>query len=314
MNLSVIIPVFNSANVLEKNLPKVLEAVKDYHDGKIEIILTDDNSSDNSTKVIGDFIKKYKSDAIDIKLLMSDENQGFSSNVNRGAQAAKGESLILLNADVIPSKNFLDPLLSHFMDESLFAVGCMDESVENGKIVLRGRGLGRWKKGFLVHSKGSIDKTNTLWVSGGSSAFRRSIWEELGGLDGLYNPFYWEDIDLSYRALKSGYKLAFDKNSVVRHEHEKGVIKREFSSNEIKKIAYRNQFIFVWKNADLTNLLIHIFFLPYHLITSIASKDYLLSVGFLNALIRLPKIIKSRSKSSKRFVLSDKKIIADFTS
>ena len=48
----------------------------------------------------------------------------------------------------MPEKDFLKPLMEHFNDESVFAVGCMDKSIENGKTVLRGRGIGKWKKGF----------------------------------------------------------------------------------------------------------------------------------------------------------------------
>ena len=114
---------------------------------------------------------------------------------------------ILFNTDVYPDKDFLTPLLSHFKDEKVFAVGCMDKSIEGKDVVLRGRGIGVWKRGFLVHEKGEIEKSDTLWVSGGSGAFRKSIWDKLGGLNELYNPFYWEDIDLSYRAQNQDTKL-----------------------------------------------------------------------------------------------------------
>ena len=71
---------------------------------------------------------------------------------------------------------------------------------------------------MLVHSRGEVNKTNTLWVNGGSGAFRKSIWEDLGGFDELYNPFYWEDIDLSYRAKKAGYKIIYVPTAKVYHK------------------------------------------------------------------------------------------------
>ncbi len=308
MNISIVIPNYNGESILKKNLPKVLESVKEYKLGFVEIIITDDCSSDNSKTIISNFIDSNKKKGVGIKFLTSDKNKGFSSNVNKGVKEAKGDIVILLNTDVAPSKNFLTPLVKHFDDGDVFAVGCMDESVENGKIVLRGRGTGKWEKGFLVHSAGSLDKKNTLWVAGGSGAFRKEIWDRLGGLDKIYNPFYWEDIDISYRAQKSGYKTLFEKDSVVRHEHDKGAIKREYSLKDVRKIAYRNQFIFVWKNADTSLLLSHVVWLPYHLLTGLF-RDYLLIIGFLKALLIIHKVFRSRLKTQVYFKLTDRQVI-----
>lgn len=315
MNISIVIPNYNGEDLLKKNLPKVSDAVWAYKGGEIEIIAIDDCSIDNSINVL----KKLKSELeskyprIKFKIIKNEKNLGFSSTVNRGIKESKGEIIVLLNTDVSPEKDFLTPLISHFKDERLFAVGCMDKSVENGKIVLRGRGIGKWKRGFFVHSRGEVNKTNTLWVSCGSGAFRKSIWDKLGGLDTLYNPFYWEDIDLSYRALKSGYKILFEPKSVVMHEHEKGSIKKKYSQSQVKTIAYRNQFIFVWKNAsDLGLQLLHVFWLPYHFTKAFASGEWAFVLGFFQAFIRLPQVIKSKIRSQKYFTKLDREVVKEF--
>jgi len=217
---------------------------------------------------------------------------------------------LLLNSDISPHKGFLEPLVDHFTDEEVFGVGCMDESIEEGKTVLRGRGVGKWQRGFLNHSAGKLNKQNTLWLSGGSSAFRKKIWDTLGGLDILYNPFYWEDIDLSYRALKSGYKTIFEKKSVVVHEHEKGAIKTKFKSTFVRKIAYRNQFTFVWKNITDGNLLLnHVLWLPYHFLKAFLSRDWVFFSGFSLALMRFPEIMQSRTRAEKLFNKTDSEVI-----
>lgn len=315
MTISVIIPNYNGQDLLRKNLPKVFEAIDVYRDGKKEVIVTDDRSSDNSINVLQELKPKMESAYPDItfKLLENDKNLGFSSNINRGVGNAKGEILILLNTDVIPQKDFLGHLLKHFSDPNVFAVGALDRSVENNEIVMRGRGIGKWERGFLMHSRGEVNKNSTLWVNGGSGAFRRNIWEKLGGFNKLYNPFYWEDIDLSYNALKSGYKLIFEPKSVVTHEHEKGVIKLRYSNFYIKTIAYRNQFIFVWKNiTDFDLKISHIVRLPYHFLKALANKDWAFFAGFLKAFVLLPRIIVSGSKNQKLFVKKDKEIIKTF--
>lgn len=297
MKISIIIPNYNGEELLKKNLPKVLDAV-----GDAEIIVVDDASTDGSLDVLDSFKSK-------IKIIKNEKNLGFSSTVNRGVKAAEGDIVILLNTDVIPEREFLIPLLTHFNDEGIFAVGCMDKSIEDGKVVLRGRGVGRWERGFLVHSRGEVDKTNTLWVNGGSGAFRKSIWKKLGGFDELYNPFYWEDIDLSYRAIKSGFKVLFEPKSIVIHEHEKGAIKNKFSSSEVKAIAYRNQFIFVWKNTtDLNLQFLHFFWLPYHFIKVLIEGDMAFFKGFFSAFLLLPKIIISSFNSQRLFLKKDSEI------
>jgi GT2 family glycosyltransferase len=203
-------------------------------------------------------------------------------------------------------------LLSHFSDETVFAIGCLDKSLENGKIIEKGRGLGEWKRGFLVHRRGEVNKKNTLWVSGGSGAFRKLIWETSGGLNELYSPFYWEDIDLSYRALKSGYKIFFEPRSVVVHKHEEGSILGKYSSSKIKTIAYRNQFIFVWENATDWNLqFLHFLWLPYHLGKAVLRRDKEFFIGFFGALILLPKVIKSSFKAQRLFIKKDKEVIRE---
>lgn len=298
MKASIILPNFNGKKLLEKNLVKV----KERAEGE-EIIVVDNNSSDESVDYI-------KNNFPEVKLVEEIERQGFANSVNLGVDKALGDIIVLLNTDIVPEKGFLNPLKENFDDPDVFAVGCLDKSYEKDKIILRGRGLAKFKRGMLIHSRGEIDKKDTFWVSGGSGAFRKSIWEKLGGMDSLYNPFYYEDIDLSYRAVKSGYKVMFEPRSVVNHYHEEGVIKKSFSGSEIKTIAYRNQFLFVWKNiTDPKMLLEHLFWLPYHLGKAVIRLDTPMLKGFFRALLKIPAVCKRRLENKRTYVLSDKELI-----
>jgi GT2 family glycosyltransferase len=312
MSISVIIPNFNGEMLLKKNIPAVITAVKEYatHTTDIaEIIIVDDNSSDASVSIIRDVVAANK----DISIIEKQKNEGFASAVNTGVSHAKGEIVILLNTDVSPKKDFLLPLVTHFSKPEVFAVGCVDESVEGGKVVLRGRGIGHWERGFLVHEKGELEASNTLWVSGGSGAFRRDMWNKLQGMDTIYNPFYWEDIDLSYRALKAGYKIFIEQKSRVTHIHSEGVIKKTFSKQHINEIAYRNQILFVWKNiTDYSLLVDHVLWLPLHLGSAILRRDTAFLKGFLMALFNFPHIIHQRLLMRKFFLISDKGIFSSF--
>ncbi len=301
MNISVIIPNYNGEELLKKNLPKIISELKKYQRGKIEIIVVDDFSTDNSVL--------YLQTLSEVTLFQNPQNMGFAKTVNFGVSKANGEILLLLNTDVYPEAGFLDPLLANFKDEAVFAVGCMDRSIEKDGHVLRGRGVGSWKRGFLVHSRGEVNLTDTLWVSGGSGTFRRSIWDKLGGMDPLFSPFYWEDIDLSYRALKSGYKLVFEPKSTVFHEHEKGVIKKQFKKSYVQSIVYRNMFYFVWTNATDLNLIIkHFIWLPYHFLNTLLKGEYAFYLGFIKAILNIPKVLYYRYNNIKLFTKTDKEV------
>jgi len=283
MKVSIIIPNRNGAELLEKNLPSVLAAAKGE-----EVIVVDDASTDNSIELLQD---KFSS----VRVIRSGHHQGFASTVNIGVQEAAGEIVVLLNTDVLPEKGFLGPLVKHFSDPSVFAVGCLEKSLEEDKIVLRGRGEAKWEKGFYIHWRGEVDKSSTAWVAGGSGAFRKSIWVKLGGIDTMYDPFYWEDIDLSYRARKAGYRILFEPTSVVVHEHEIGAIKREYSAIRVKIIAYRNQFLFIWKNLSDPNILLgHAIWTPIRLLQAVFRGDIAMLVGYIWALFRIHLVISSR--------------------
>lgn len=296
-SVSIVLPNWNGAYLLRKHLPFVIQAVKGA-----EIIVADDASSDESVKLL-------KSEFPKVKVVENKIRHGFAGNVNSGVAAASGEITVLLNTDVRPKKDFLVPLLSHFSDSNVFAVGCLEESHEQGKILLRGRGEARWEKGFFIHIRGEVDKSDTAWVAGGSGAFRKSMWDKLGGMDTLYSPFYWEDIDLSYRALKAGWRLVFEPKSIVAHFHEEGKIKSEFTAEDVKRIVYRNQFIFIWKNlSDFKIMLAHAFWTPVRLVQAVFRGDHPMFQGYLNALVRLPQILLARYKQSRLWWVPDEAI------
>jgi GT2 family glycosyltransferase len=308
MKLSVVIPNYNGEKILEKNLPKVWDSI-DVPD--FELVIVDDASTDNSRTVIENFTKKHSNK---IKSYFNSRNLGFSSTVNKGVEISSGELVLLLNSDVVPHKGFLTPLLEDIKDENVFAVGCLDESLENNKIVERGRGIGMWEKGFIRHKAGSVDKSSTFWVSGGSGIFKKKIWNEIKGFDELYDPFYWEDIDLSYRAQKRGYAVLFEPASRVRHELESGSVKSSYSGEKIKRISYRNQFFMVWLNITDSRLLAsHILWLPYNFIFSIMKGEFGFVLGFIMALSKLPTVLKHRGQRKTTSKIQDNEIMLPFS-
>lgn len=282
--ISIIIPTWNGKDLLEKHLLFVFAArTKDV----VEIILVDDCSTDGTIE----WAREKFPDLLTIRLV---RRGYFSGAVNAGVGAATGDIVILLNNDVSPRKNFLEPLVKHFDDSAVFAVTCAEETIVNGKKVIRGRGEGAIDKGLLVHQSGSNNKPYSLWATGGSAAFDRRKWDELGGMDALFEPFYWEDIDLSYRAWKKGWSIIFEKNSLVEHIHEQ-TIGKYFSPAYIRRKGLRNQFLFAWKNfTDPSIMLMEPLWLIYHLLRTFIRLDFVAMFALFEALLKLPMCLLHR--------------------
>jgi len=306
---SIVIPNYNGRELLEKNLPAVIKACQEWAksgppagEASWEIIVVDDASTDETVAFL-------KEEFPQVKIVVHNKNQRFAAACNSGVKAAKGEIAVLLNNDVSPEPKFLRPLLKNFSDPKVFAVGCKERDFKEGKIVWSGRGLMSFKRGLMVHwrAKDQTQKT-TGWVAAGSGAYDRKKWQEIGGMDTLFRPAYEEDRDISYRALKHGWKILFEPKSVVDHHHETTNIET-FGLRKIKIASFKNQFLFVWKNiTDWQHLLSHLTWLPYHLTFTCWRSRGLLSIGFFWALIQLPEVIISRRRVKKLFIKRDSEL------
>lgn len=292
MPVSVVIPTYNGLNLLKKHLPKVFAALR-KHD---EVVIVDDSSKDDSLEWLTKnyHLKPVSSSIndtlcfrgihkdIDVKVLINQTNQRFASSCNRGVEIAKSEIIFLLNNDVSPEVDVLRYLLPHFKDKLVFAVGCKEIAAnENNKEY--GRSEAHFERGFLVHNRAEDqDGKETFWASGGSSVFRRTMWDSLKGFDTDFRPAYGEDIDLSVRARNRGWKIEFEPRAVVHHVHE-STNASVFGQRKIEVMSYKNALLLIWKNVRGKELLNHFIWLPYHLIfTTIRSRGRFLK-GFLMA-------------------------------
>lgn len=287
MKVSIVIPNWNGAERLRRNLPNVLK-VK----GVSEIIVVDDASTDGSLKVLTDEFPQ-------VKLIKREINGGFTPTVNLGVSKAEGELIFLLNSDASPEEDCLINALDHFQNKNVFSVGCNVGGVW---------AWARFKDGFFWHYMADDQGNNpheTLWSSGGSGIFRKSIWDELGGLDTLFSPFYEEDTDLGYRATKRGYINIWEPSSKVEHYKQKGVIEEYFSKKFVSKIAQQHQLLFIWKNITSRKYLVqHIFGLIKMIITH--PKYLFIALGVS---LSLPEVLRKRQVEKSYAKLTDEEIL-----
>jgi GT2 family glycosyltransferase len=292
--ISVVMPNLNGEKLLEKNLP-ILIAARNYSPNQImEIIIVDDGSWDGSVA----FLKK---NFPEVRVIKHTANRGFSAAVNTGARAAKGDLILLINTDVLPDKDFLVKVLPHFSDNKVFAVSLHERGY--------GSARGYFGEGYIQLAMGEEnDKVHpSFYVSGGSGVFRRSIWVELGGMDEkLLSPFYWEDIDICYRAAKRGYKLLWEPDGIVEHHHESTISK--FPKTYVARVRERNQLLMLWKNVTSPNL-------TRKHIAGLA-KRLVMHPGYLRIIImalgRIGIAMQKRKREAKESKVSDEAIFARY--
>lgn len=288
LSASIIIPSWNSSQQLLINLPHVFRAATKID---AEVIVVDDASQDDSIAIVKD--QKYP-----IRLYTHSVNKGFAATVNEGVSHAKGDVVILLNTDVRPEPDCFVNALRNFDDPKICAVTFNSDS---------GWARAQWDHGLFHHLRATestqASHHESIFASGGQAAFDKSKWELLGGMDTLYEPFYWEDVDLGYRAWKRGWKIVWDKESKCTHDHKQSVIRSGFTPKYVKQIAQRNQLLFHWKNIhDPSLMLNHLIHLPRYI------KNY--PEAFFAALKMLPRVLRARAITKKHSTVSDGKILA----
>lgn len=301
---SVVIPNWNGKDLLEKYLPSVVTALEGHPDN--EIIVVDNGSSDGSA----DFIRAAFPR---VKLVALAENLGFGGGSNAGFREARNDIVVLLNSDMRVAPDFLQPLLEGFADPLVFAVSCQIFFSDPAR-VREETGLTQawWQEGGL-RVRHRIDQAITdlypcFYGGGGSCAFDRAKFLELGGFDRLLEPFYLEDTDLGYMAWKRGWKVYYQPRSVVYHEH-RGTIGKRFREDQIQAVLKTNYLLFCWKNIHQWSKL------APHL--ALAWTGAILSVVFgdipgrpnpaalWRAFVRIPRAARSRSQARSLATVDD---------
>lgn len=281
--IDVIIPSFNARYLLEKNLPSIVKNTENL--GKLIII---DNGSEDDTVT---WLNENFPETI---IVRNKTNLGYNKPVSQGIAKSDSEFFILINNDVRPHEGYVAKSMPYFSDPDVFAVTFNEEGSSWPDM--------SWASGKMQFTRGT-DKSKPVlsgWASGGSAIFRRSVWNELGGLDEIYAPFYWEDIDVGYRAWKSGYKIIWEPESSVLHDHES--TSKKLDPKYISLIKQRNELLFNWLNvSDSDYKLGHLIFLAKH---TLAHPGYLRVI--FSALWRF----LTHPHLKRNFIISDKNVLS----
>jgi GT2 family glycosyltransferase len=301
---SVVIPNWNGRDLLEKYLPSVLAATS--HNSRNEVIVVDNGSTDGSAAFLRE---RFPS----VKVVALPRNLGFGGGSNRGFEAASNDVVVLLNSDMRVAPDFLQPLLDGFSDESVFAVSCqIFFSDPERKREETGLTQAWWSEGTIRIRHRVDDAVQEIFPcfygGGGSCAFDRKKFLELGGFDHLLRPFYLEDTDMGYLAWKRGWKVLYQPKSHVWHEH-RGTIGKKFSRGYIDNTIRKNILLFTWKNIHSpARLLEHFAYAWTGAFVSVLAGDSMERSSFsalARAFLQLPEALSARMRARTLATIED---------
>ncbi len=269
MKLSVIIVNYNIKYFLEQCLYSVRKACKGIES---EIFVVDNNSVDGSVKMT---MEKFP----EVTVIANNENKGFSKANNQAIKKAKGEYILLLNPDTVVEDDTFKKSIS-FMDEHPEAGGLGVKMIDGkGKflpeskrgfpspvtafykifglsaIFPRSKTFGKYHLGYL--DKDEIHEVDVL--AGAFMMLRKKVLEKTGLLDEAFF-MYGEDIDISYRIIKAGYKNYYYPET--RIIHYKGECTKKSSINYVF-IFYNAMVIFAKKHFSPKNARIFSFLINF---------------------------------------------------
>lgn len=239
-SISVVIPTFNGKNLLEENIPFLLKSLSSEN-LDFEILICDDASTDDTIS----FLKVHYPDFI---VLKNEINKGFSPTINLGILKATKELVFILNNDVKMTDFYFEKQFKYFEKADTF--GVMGKIVGNEGETQDTAKYPNYE-GLKVKGSTNFELLNTpsdFWIptfmlSGANALIEREKIQLLGGFDEIYAPFYWEDVDLSIRAWRLGWKSFYEANSTCIHPTST-TIGKLFKKKHVSIISDRNKFIF----------------------------------------------------------------------
>jgi GT2 family glycosyltransferase len=234
-----------------------------------EVIIIDNGSSDDSIK----FLKKIKN--IPIIIVENEANESFSTANNKGAEIANGEFVLLLNSDIETTYGWLNEMMqTSAKNKHNGAVGAklvypalFTKNKKKKSFSIQHIGIAFWEiSNGVVEAYNIVIKLDPFdkkidkeSLRGGVTAaallIKKSIFEEIGGLNENYN-YGQEDVDFCLELLKKGYKNLYCPNALLFH-HEQGT--DEVINDSLEQFyrfkSNKSILFYKWRNYLIKNII-----------------------------------------------------------
>ena len=246
--LSVIILTLNSLKFIRPCLDPIF--AQNYKN--FEVIVVDNGSKDSTVS----FIKENFSKII---LIENRENLGACKARNQGIEVARGRWILTLDCDIILEKDFLNKIIK-FAKESEESVGILQPKILRGDrktIYSCGIYLSKLRRFYDIGKRrpnnGKFNKMRYIFGACSAAAlYKRQMLEEIKEQTGYFDErffFLAEDVDLSWRAQKKGWRTLYCPEAICYHLGN--------SSNTSKQmrqyLCFRNRYYSIIKNEGIKN-------------------------------------------------------------
>lgn len=191
-DISVLIPAYNEQDTIEGTVKSVLASNYPLK----EIIVINDGSKDKTKNIVKKLIRKYP------KLKLLDKpNSGKADSVNQGFKKAKGELVVVVDADGYPAPDAIENMVGFFNDEKMAAVTALITPKNREKFIEK---LQTYEYPIISWTRKLLSYVDAIYVNPGAmSMYRRSIILKVGGFD---TKNMTEDIELTWKLAYYGYK------------------------------------------------------------------------------------------------------------
>jgi len=251
--VSIVVLNYNGQEHLAKCLPSIFNS--NQADIPLEVIVVDNNSTDNSLGYIAENFPK-------VRTIVMDKNSYYCPANNQGAKAAQYDLVFFINNDTEFTDNLLPPLVKHFSKPTVFAVSpkilrpfdnMFDEAITSGVF-----------QGGCINTSNEISKKlkssrplEIFYTCGAAMMVDREKFLELDGFDPITHPFYMEETDICFRAWKMGWQSIYEPAGTIYHYYNQS-IGTKVSTRKAAVSRRKNQYLFIWKNiSDKKMLLSH---------------------------------------------------------
>lgn len=304
--VSVVIPALGDVALLRRAMAPLLLEFEMRACGD-ELLIVDDTGHGELEKDRGALVGERKG----VQLIVREANGGFAQALNSGIEAAQHELVFSMNSDVVVQRGFMGPLTAALDAQDVFAAAPAvwlngdAQTIESYPTVELNNGLLDFRS---ARPKPPAQGVHPIpFAVGGTMLFKRSLFRKLGGFDALFEPFYFEDVDLCWRAWRQKWSTVFVAESVVEHHH-KGTIGKLLNESRRRAAVERGELLFNWKHLAEEDLGDHLAMLYRRTLDAYLTdrRDDLVWISL--ALGRLEETVKSRkalkAKRSSRDVVA----------
>jgi GT2 family glycosyltransferase/glycosyltransferase involved in cell wall biosynthesis len=239
-----------------KYTKELIESIQKNTAENYELIIVDNASSDDTIE----YLKELEKNHNNFKIIFNKKNLGFPAGINQGINQASGDYLLIVNNDVVVTKNWLKRMIQ--VAESNPQIGMVGPISNYVSGVQLDKGA-KYKSISEMNSYAKkISKTNKGQilefprVAFLCTLIKKEVTEKLGGLDEIFTPGNFEDDDYCLRAQLSGFKTVVAKDVFIHHHGSKSFkASGEKQYGERLKIN-KKKFIDKW-GADPEEIWIH---------------------------------------------------------